>query len=83
MGTKKKRACRRDWTEEGCGVLTVLGPCSSTAVRVVVVHDIKEEESVRKQEEQEDERDEEGDEVNGEVEKGHSTCACNMRMTMK
>ena len=44
-------------------------PCSSTAVRVVVVHDIKEEESVRQHEEQKDKRDEEGNEVNGEVEK--------------
>ena len=35
----------------------------------LVVHDIKEVEGVRQQEEQEDERDEElGDEVNGEVE---------------
>ena len=44
-------------------------PSSSAEVRVVVIHDIKEVEGVRQQEEQEDERDEEiGDEVNGEVE---------------
>ena len=36
---------------------------------MVVVHDIKEEEGVKQQEEQEDKSDEEGDEVNGEVEK--------------
>ena len=35
----------------------------------LVIHDIKEVEGVRQQEEQEDKRDEEiGDEVNGEVE---------------
>ena len=38
-------------------------------MRVVVVHDIKEEEGVRQHEEQNDKRDEEGDEVNGEGEK--------------
>ena len=45
------------------------GPSSSVEVRVVVIHDIKEVEGARQQEEQEDKRDEEiGDEVNGEVE---------------
>ena len=45
------------------------GPSSSTEVRGHVIHDIKEVESVRQQEEQEDKRDEEkGDEMNGEVE---------------
>ena len=45
------------------------GPSSSAAVRVVVIHDIKEVEGVRQQEGQEDKRDEEiGNEVNGEVE---------------
>ena len=45
------------------------GPSSSAEMRVVVIHDIKEVEGVRQQEEQEDKRDEEiGDEVNGEVE---------------
>ena len=44
-------------------------PSSSTEVRGLVVHDIKEVEDVRQQERQEDNRDEEeGDEVNGEVE---------------
>ena len=44
-------------------------PSSSAEVRVVSVHDIKEVDGVRQQEEQEDKRDEEeGDEVNGEVE---------------
>ena len=44
-------------------------PSSSAEVRGLVIHDIKEVEGVRKQEEQEDKRDEEiGDEVNGEVE---------------
>ena len=38
-------------------------------MRGLVIHDIKEVESVRQQEEQEDKKDEEiGDEVNGEVE---------------
>ena len=38
-------------------------------MRGLVIHDIKEVEGVRQQEEQEDKRDEEiGDEVNGEVE---------------
>ena len=42
---------------------------SSAEVRGLVIHDIKEVEGVRQQEEQEDKRDEEiGDEVNGEVE---------------
>ena len=41
----------------------------SAEVRGLVIHDIKEVEGVRQQEEQEDKRDEEiGDEVNGEVE---------------
>ena len=44
-------------------------PSSSAKVRGVFVHDIKEVEGVRQQEEQEDEREEEiGDEVNEEVE---------------
>ena len=46
------------------------GPSSSAEVRVVVIHDIREVESERQQEEQEDK----GDEVSGEVEKGLSTC---------
>ena len=45
------------------------GPSSSAEVRGLVIHDIKEVEGVKQQEEQEDKRDEEiGDEVNGEVE---------------
>ena len=45
------------------------GPSSSAEVRGLVIHDIKEVESVRQHEEQEDKRDEEmGDEVKGEVE---------------
>ena len=45
------------------------GPSSSAEVRRLVIHDMKEVEGVRQQEEQEDKRDEEiGDEVNGEVE---------------
>ena len=45
------------------------GPSSSAKVRGLVIHDIKEVEGVRQQEEQEDKRDEEiGDEVNAEVE---------------
>ena len=45
------------------------GPSSSAKVRGLVIHDVKEVEGVRQQEEQEDKRDEEiGDEVNGEVE---------------
>ena len=55
------------------------GPAPQRKVRVVVVHDIKEVEGVRQQEEQEDKRREEvGDEGNGEFEevrRGHSTCA--------
>ena len=44
-------------------------PSSSAEVRGLVIHDIKEVEGVRQQEEQEDKiDDEEGDEVNGEVE---------------
>ena len=51
------------------GVLFGQGPSSSAKVRGLVIHDIKEVEGVRQQEEQEDKRDEEiGDEVNGEVE---------------
>ena len=43
-------------------------PSSSAEVRGLVIHDIKEVESVRQQDEQEDKRDEEiGDEMNGEV----------------
>ena len=45
------------------------GPSSSAEVRGLVIHDIKEVEGVRQQEEQEDKRDEEiGGEMNGEVE---------------
>ena len=45
------------------------GPISSAAVRVVVIHDIKEVEGVRQHEVQEDKRDDEmADEMNGEVE---------------
>ena len=45
------------------------GPSSSADVRVVVIHDIKEVEGERQQEEQEEKRDEElGDGVNGEIE---------------
>ena len=44
-------------------------PSSSAEVRGLVIHDIKEVEGVRQQEEQEDKRDSEiGDEVTGEVE---------------
>ena len=51
------------------GVLLSGGPSSSSEVRVVVIHDIKEVEGVRQQEEQEDKSGEEiGQEVNGEVE---------------
>ena len=51
-------------------------PSSSAEVRMVVVHDIKEEEGERQYEVQEDKGDEEmGSEVNGEVEESHSTCA--------
>ena len=51
------------------------GPSSSAEVRGLVIHDIKEVEGVRQQEEQEDKRDEEiRDEVNG-GRRGHSTCA--------
>ena len=49
------------------------GPSFSAEVRVVVIHDIKE---VKGERQQEDKRDEEiGDDVNGKVEEGHSTCA--------
>ena len=52
------------------------GPISSAEVRVVVIHDIKEEEGERQQEEQVDGRDEEiGKGMNGQVEEGHSQCA--------
>ena len=45
------------------------GPSSSAEVRGFVIHDIKEVEGARQQEEQENKRDEEiRDEVNGEVE---------------
>ena len=45
------------------------GPSSSAEVRGLVIHDIKEVEGVRQQDEKEDKGDEEiGDEVNGEVE---------------
>ena len=55
---------------EGCGGVHFSGgPSSSAAVRVVVIHDIKEVEGERQQEVQEDKGDEEiGDELNGEVE---------------
>ena len=44
-------------------------PSSSAEVRGLVIHDIKEVEGVRPQEEQEEKKDEEiRDEVNGEVE---------------
>ena len=57
------------WAIKCGGVLLGQGPSSSAEVRGVVIHDIKDVEGVRQQEEQEDERDEEiGDEVNGEVE---------------
>ena len=41
------------------GVLFGQGPSSSAEVRGLVIHDIKEVEGVRQQEEQEDKRDEE------------------------
>ena len=45
------------------------GPSSSAGVRGLVIHDIKEVEGAKQQEEQEEKRDEEiGNEVNGEVE---------------
>ena len=45
-------------------------------MRVVVIHDIKEVEGERQQEVQEDKGNEEtGNEVSGEVEESHSTCA--------
>ena len=45
------------------------GPSSSAEVRGLVIHDIKEVEGARQQEEQEDKKDGEiEDEVNGEVE---------------
>ena len=51
------------------GVFLGQGAKLSAEVRGLVIHDIKEVEGVRQQEEQEDKRDEEeGDEVNGEVE---------------
>ena len=54
------------------------GASSSAEVRGLAIHDIKEVELVKQQEEKEDERDEEKrDEVNGEVEE-----ALNMRMKM-
>ena len=47
---------------------------SSAEVRGLVIHDIKDVEGVRQQEEQEDKRDEEiGDEMNGR--RDHSPCA--------
>ena len=52
------------------------GPISSAAVRVVVIHDIKEVEGERQQEVQEVKGDEEiGSEVSGEVEESRSTSA--------
>ena len=54
--------------------MAITSPCSTLitcggALRGLVIHDIKEVEGVRQQEEREDKRDEEeGDEVNGEVE---------------
>ena len=51
-----------------CGGV-LFGQGASAVVRGLVIHDIKEVEGVREQEEQEDKRDEEkGDEVNGEIE---------------
>ena len=56
------------------------GPSSSAEVRVFVIHDIKEVEGVRKQEEQEDKGDEEiGDEVNGGVEESKRSLTVRMR----
>ena len=52
------------------------GPSSSAAVRVVLVHDVKEEEGERQKEVQEAKSDEEKEsEVDGEVGESHSTCA--------
>ena len=54
------------------------GPSSSAAVRVVLVHDIKEEEGERQKEVQEAKGDEEREsEVDGELgeRESHSTCA--------
>ena len=49
---------------------------SFSEMRRVFIHDIKEVDGVKQQEEQEDKGDEEiGSEVNGEVEESHSTCA--------
>ena len=44
------------------------GPISSAAVRVAVIHDSKEDEGERQQEEQVDRRDEEIGKVDGDVE---------------
>ena len=52
------------------------GPSSSAAVRVVSVHDIKEEEGDKQKEVQEAEGDEEKEsEIDGEVGQSHPTCA--------
>ena len=52
------------------------GPSYSAAVRVVLVHDIKEEEGERQKEVQEDNGDEAKEsEVDGEVGESRSTCA--------
>ena len=60
------------------------GTSSSAEVRVVVVHDIKEEKGEKQQEVQEDEGNEEiGREINGEVRESHSTFAWDMAMTMR
>ena len=51
------------------------GPSSSPAVRVVFVHDIKEEEGERQKGVQEAKSDEERESgVDGEVGESHSTC---------
>ena len=52
------------------------GPSSSAAVRVVVVHDIKEEEGERQWEVQEDKGNEEKEnEIDGEIGESHTKCA--------
>ena len=58
------------------GFLNSWGPSSSAAVRVVLVHDIKEEEGERQKEVREAKGDEEKEgEVDGEAGDSHSTCA--------
>ena len=52
------------------------GPSTSAPVRLVLVHDIKEEEGERQKEVQEAKGDEEKEsEVDGEVGESHATCA--------